>query len=302
MSTFLKTIETGRWSMDRIARVPPVLAIAFAIYQVISLHRHPPRPPPPLDGRYAFATVVTPAFAMGAVVLGHTLSVHHGDRYERICLVSVDLNATWRAVLSQWWTLISPPEYRPMVHFRRSWTKFRLWNMTEYRKIIYLDTDTFVLQPIDELFDYPQLSCACDPNPPQICNTGVIVIEPREGLFAEMDQLARVEAVRIGVGDQSSINAFFRGFTPLPTKYNAARTIEPGLGDLMNRGVLKVIHFVCKKPWKCGREGVEYCGCGYPELNQLWWDTWDKACAGKKCLESWEEHKATKRPTKSPTS
>jgi glycogenin glucosyltransferase len=207
---------------------------------------------------------------MGAVVLGYSLRKHHGDRYDRICLISRDVNLTWRAILGQWWVLKQVPEYKPMVHFRRSWTKFRLWGMTEYRKIIYLDTDAFVLGPIDELFKYAQLSCGCDPNPPQICNTGVLVIEPAPGLFARMDQMARVEAVRRGIGDQSSINAFFKRFTPLPAKYNAPRTIEPGLGDLLKRKAVKIIHFICKKPWKCGREGITYCGCGYPELNQVW--------------------------------
>jgi glycogenin glucosyltransferase len=162
---------------------------------------------------------------------------------------------------------------------------------------VYLDTDTLVMQPIDELFNYSQLSCACDPSPPQICNTGVMVIEPRAGAFAEMDDLGRVRAVRRGIGDQSSINAFFRRFTPLPAVYNAQKSIEPGLGDLFRRRTVKIIHFICKKPWKCGRDGVAKCGCGYPELNQLWWDLWDDACTGRLCLESWDEAKATKRPT-----
>jgi glycogenin glucosyltransferase len=174
-----------------------------------------------------------------------------------------------------------------------------MWNMTEYKKIVYLDTDTLVLKPIDELFGYSQLSCGCDANPPQICNTGVLVIEPREGLFAEIDQMARVEAVRRGIGDQSSINAFFKGFTPLPAKYNAVRSAEEGFGELYERGEVKVMHFICKKPWKCGREGVSYCGCGYPQFNQLWWDVWDEACKGKRCLESWYEAKPTKRATPS---
>jgi glycogenin glucosyltransferase len=152
---------------------------------------------------------------------------------------------------------------------------------------------------IDELFEYSQLSCGVDANPVQICNTGVLVIEPKEGLFAQIDQMARVEAVRRVIGDQSSINAFFKGFTPLPAKYNAVRSIEAGFGELYGRGAVKVIHFICKKPWKCGREGVSFCGCGYPELNQLWWDDWDEACTGKKCMESWFEAKATKRATAS---
>jgi alpha-N-acetylglucosamine transferase len=97
--------------------------------------------------------------------------------------------------------LILVPEYRPMMHFRRSWTKFRLWNLAQYKKMVSLDTDTIVMQPIDELFDCPQLSCGCDANPPQICNTGVLVIESRGGLFAKMDQMASGEAVRRGIGD-----------------------------------------------------------------------------------------------------
>jgi hypothetical protein len=96
------------------------------------------------------------------------------------------------------------------------------------------------MQPIDELFAYPQLSCVCDPTPPQICNTGVMVIEPRAGAFAEMDDLGRVRAVRRGIGDQSSINALFRRFTPVPAVYNAQKSLELGLGEFFSRRTVKV--------------------------------------------------------------
>jgi glycogenin glucosyltransferase len=285
-------------------QIPPIVTLIATLSGIVFLHLHPvdPCPAPPVPPserapRQAFATLTTPAFAMGAVTLGYTLQKHHGEKYDRVCLISSDVNETWRKILSQWWILKPVVEYKPMVHFRRSWNKFWMWNMTEYTKIVYLDTDTLVIRPIDRLFDYPQLSCACDPNPPQICNTGVLVLEPGDGIFEAMDQLGRVEAVRRGIGDQSSINAYFRNFTPIPPAYNAARTLESGLGDLMRRGTLRVIHFVCKKPWKCGREGISYSGCAYPELNQVWWDTWDEACEGRLCLESWAEAKATKKPT-----
>jgi glycogenin glucosyltransferase len=57
----------------------------------------------------------------------------------------------------------------------------------------------------------------------------------------------------------------------------------------MRMKTVKIVHMVCKKPWKCGREGVAYCGCGYPSLNEVWWRTWDEACAGRQCLETWKE-------------
>ncbi|KAH0795521.1 glycosyl transferase [Histomonas meleagridis] len=241
--------------------------------------------------RRAFATLVTPAFAMGAVVLGHQLKLYHGDKYERVCLITKDVNSTWREVLKQWWDIREVNEYRPMKHFRRSWNKFHMWNFTEYEKIVYFDSDIFILQPVDELFNYSQLSCVPDVNPPQICNTGVLVIEPKNGTFEKMDKLGRVDAIRLGIGDQSSINAFFRGFTALPPIYNALRTHERGLGVRLKQNKVKVIHFVCKKPWKCGRMNTLNCGCGYMEYNKKWWDAWDEACRNKTCIESWDEKK-----------
>lgn len=244
---------------------------------------------------FAFATLVTPAFAMGAVVLGSQLRSFHDDKYDLICIISQDVNETWRKILSQWWKIIPVKEYRPMMHFRRSWMKLYVFELEEYDKIVYLDTDIFVTKPIDELFSYPQLSCVPDVNPPQLCNTGVLVIEPKKGTFEKIDHLARVEQIRMGIGDQSSINAFFQKFTPLPPEYNSPRTIEPGLGHLIELNKSKNIHFICKKPWKCGRENMN-CGCGYFEMNRLWWDAWDAACQDHICMESWLELKATKKP------
>lgn len=248
--------------------------------------------------RFAFATLVTPAFAMGAVVLGYQLQKFHGDKYDRICIISEDVNTTWRKILSQWWDLVPVKEYRPMTHFRRSWMKLYVFDMDQYKKIVYLDTDIFVVKPLDALFNYPQLSCVPDVNPPQICNTGVLVIEPKKGTFDAIDDLARVKLVRMGIGDQSSINAFFSKFTPLPPEYNTPRTHESGLGYLLNLNKSRLIHFVCKKPWKCGRDasGMSTCGCGYYELNRAWWEEWDNACKDHMCMESWLEFKPTKKP------
>jgi len=242
--------------------------------------------------RNAFVTLTTPSFAMGAIVLGHTLRVHHGDSFELICLVTPDVNQTWRRILKQWWTVVEVHPYKPMKHFRRSWAKLALWNLTNFNKIIYLDSDMLVLGSIDGLFSYPQLSCVSDPNPPQICNTGLMVIEPNRVFFSKIDKLARIDQVRYAIGDQGSINAFFRDFTPLPPAYNAMRVESKSFARLMDTQSAKVIHFVCKKPWKCGRD--QFCGCGHPYLNEQWWYTFDEACTNKTCMESWDEPKNDK--------
>jgi glycogenin glucosyltransferase len=94
-----------------------------------------------------------------------------------------------------------------------------------------------------------------------------------------------------GVGDQSFINSFFGSFTPISAIYNTPRTSTIGIGQYLQKNLTKIVHMVCKKPWKCGREGVSYCGCGYPSLNVVWWKNWDEACKDHLCMETWKEGK-----------
>jgi glycogenin glucosyltransferase len=268
----------------------------FVITATIFIHftikpRQIPSDPPPSLNPYAFATLTTPAFCMGAVAVGHQLRKLHGFKYDLLCLVTPDVNETWVTILSQWWRVIRVPNYKPYPTFRRSWAKLFLWNLTEYQKLVYLDTDMLVLGTLDDLFQYPMLSCVSDPMPPQICNTGVLVIEPRAGLIDEMKKVVIEKQLFQGVGDQGFINAFFEGFTPLPPKYNIPRTQSLGLAQFLRTKMTKIVHMVCKKPWKCGREGMGYCGCGYPSLNERWWEIWDEACKGKLCMETWKEGK-----------
>jgi hypothetical protein len=115
----------------------PLVTIVFFLSAVVSQHSRP-FPPPAAPRKLAFVTLATPAFAIGAVTLGFTLSLHHGDRYDRVCLVTRDLNSTWRLVLSQWWLLRPVADYVPMVHFQRSWAKLQMWDMTEHRNTIPL--------------------------------------------------------------------------------------------------------------------------------------------------------------------
>jgi glycogenin glucosyltransferase len=271
----------------------PLLVIALAVTLHVSLKSKRLLKPAQSQGatEHAFATLATPAFCMGTVAIGHTLRKLHGEKYDLICLVTPDVNDTWVTILSQWWRVIQVPNYKPYPAFRRSWAKLHLWDRTEYRKIVYLDTDLVILGNLDELFEYSMLSCVSDSMPPQICNTGVMVIEPGQGLFAEMKAAVIARQLFQGVGDQGFINAFFDGFTALHPKYNIPRTQTPGLGRYLRVGKAKIVHMVCKKPWKCGREGVSYCGCGYPSLNQLWWDIWDEACKNHLCMETWKEGK-----------
>jgi len=48
--------------------------------------------------------------------------------------------------------------------FFSRYTKLSIWTLTEYSKIVYVDSDMIALQNVDELFERPSLS-AC----PDVC-------------------------------------------------------------------------------------------------------------------------------------
>ena len=59
-----------------------------------------------------------------------------------------------------------------------TFTKLKVWTLTQYKKCVFLDADTLVVQNVDELFDRPELSAAPDIGWPDIFNSGVFVFEP----------------------------------------------------------------------------------------------------------------------------
>jgi hypothetical protein len=104
--------------------------------------------------------------------------------------------------------------------------------------------------------------------PPQICNTGFLVVDRRAGLIVRMKRVVIENQDFEGVGDQGSINAFFFFFFckvyTTPAKISSFKKTEFGIDSILRTNMTKVVHMVCKKSWKCGREGMGDCGCDYP--------------------------------------
>lgn len=73
-------------------------------------------------------------------------------------------------------------------------------------------------QPLDELFDYPQLSAALDLG--GVLNTGVFVAKPSESTFKDMMETYE-DAPSYNRGDQGFLNYYFNHSTHyLPGNYN----------------------------------------------------------------------------------
>lgn len=149
-----------------------------------------------------------------------------------------------------------PPFHTPLDNF----AKLRLWQL-DYDRVVFLDADTLVLQPIDRLFDYPEFSAA--PNVYESLadfrrlNSGVFTARPSAATFDDM--LARLD--QPGAfwrrTDQTFLQAYFPGWHGLPVFDNMLQYVWFNLPELWDWASVRVLHFQYEKPWQAGHPKAE---------------------------------------------
>jgi hypothetical protein len=81
------------------------------------------------------------------------------------------------------------------VFWGMAWQKLHIFNLTEYRKLLWMDSDTMVLKNVDHLLAEPSFTASythacCNPNAPAVPSGGLWVVEPSlrtaAGLWALM--------------------------------------------------------------------------------------------------------------------
>lgn len=111
-------------------------------------------------------------------------------------------------------------------HWGHTFDKVHLFGLSEFEKLVYVDSDMIVLDNMDELFDKPHMSAV----PAGLLvhkdwtrlNGGLLVIQPEEkladGIFATLPQaLAEVAAMGLTAsGDQDLLNAYYPHWRTTP--------------------------------------------------------------------------------------
>ncbi len=143
-----------------------------------------------------------------------------------------------------------PVFHAPLDNF----AKLRLWLMTEYDRVVFLDADVLALKNIDRLFDYPEFSAA--PNVYESLgdfhrlNSGVFVATPSEATFAVMlDMLDRPDAFWRRT-DQTFLETFFPDWHGLPVFFNMLQYVWINLPELWDWKSIAVLHYQYEKPWE----------------------------------------------------
>ncbi|XP_022890927.1 inositol phosphorylceramide glucuronosyltransferase 1-like isoform X2 [Olea europaea var. sylvestris] len=216
-------------------------------------------------------------FLLGVRVLGKSIR-DTGSTKDMVALVSDGVsNYAKKLLQADGWIvntislLQNPNQVRPK-RFWGVYTKLKIFNMTNYKKVVYLDADTIVVKSIEDLFKCRKF-CANLKHSERL-NSGVMVVEPSAELFNDM--MTKVTTLHSYTGgDQGFLNSYYSDFAnahlfepdaspddlksrPVPqmerlsTLYNA----DVGLYMLANKWMvdeeeLRVIHYTLGplKPW-----------------------------------------------------
>ncbi|XP_074314299.1 putative UDP-glucuronate:xylan alpha-glucuronosyltransferase 5 [Silene latifolia] len=134
-----------------------------------------------------------------------------------------------------------------------NYTKLRVWQLIEYSKVMFIDSDFIVLRNLDHFFNYPQLAARTDHK--FYFNSGMVIIEPSECLFKTLMN-NRLTLMSYNGGDQGYVNEVFTYWHRLTTNINSfkffTKDVEPDKRVVpMDR---YAIHFFGIKPWRCSKD------------------------------------------------
>ncbi|XP_030545525.1 putative UDP-glucuronate:xylan alpha-glucuronosyltransferase 4 isoform X2 [Rhodamnia argentea] len=236
--------------------------------------------------REAYATVLhsSEAYVCGAIALAQSIRRTSSTRDLVLLADNSITNKSLAGLQAAGWKIrriqrIRSPNAEKDAYNVWNYSKLRVWQLTHYDKVIFLDADLIVLRNIDKFFVYPQLSAV--PNNRVLFNSGVMVIEPSNCIFEDlMSKSFKLDSYN--GGDQGFLNEFFTWWHRLPSRLNHMKYFErPKDEEHTIPDNLYTMHFLGLKPWMCYRD----YDCNWDKethhvfasdsANRLWWEVYD---------------------------
>ncbi|KAF8693425.1 hypothetical protein HU200_038819 [Digitaria exilis] len=246
--------------------------------------------------REAYATILHSEhlYACGAITAAQSIRMAGSGR-DMVALVDEStISARHRSALEAAGWKVRPirrirnPRASTDAYNEWNYSKFWLWSLTEYDRVIFLDADLLVQRPMEPLFAMPEVSATG--NDGARFNSGVMVVEPCNCTFRLLtDHVGDI--VSYNGGDQGYLNEVFSWWHRLPSHANYMKHFWEG--DTPERVAAKrrvmaadppvvlAVHFVGLKPWFCFRDYD--CNWNVPALRQFasdeaharWWKVHD---------------------------
>lgn len=218
--------------------------------------------------REAYATILHSAhvYVCGAIAAAQSIRMA-GSTRDLVILVDDTISDYHRGGLeAAGWKIhtiqrIRNPKAERDAYNEWNYSKFRLWQLTDYDKIIFIDADLLILRNIDFLFEMPEITATG--NNATLFNSGVMVVEPSNCTFQLlMDHIYEIESYN--GGDQGYLNEIFTWWHRIPKHMNFLKHFWDGDEEEKKQmkirlfgadpPILYVLHYLGNKPWLCFRD------------------------------------------------
>ncbi|RHY94125.1 hypothetical protein DYB26_004621 [Aphanomyces astaci] len=231
--------------------------------------------------RFAYATLVaTDSYAVGAEVLRasllatkspYMLVILHTPTVSESVVENLRRLENVQVVPVAW--LYPRPDQATSYAFDRFkdvWTKLRVFELTVYDTVAFLDSDMLVTQNMDELFTL--IGDAPD--------TLTIKLPPKLVDMATFNRLVsrfqdEPDLSRFVFADQCFLNENFPNFHVASYKYNAVKTLRSAHPATWNMEEVKNVHFILTKPWDVDPTDPGQGEVPFLDLYKIWWATRD---------------------------
>ncbi|GAB4855536.1 hypothetical protein Ancab_024156 [Ancistrocladus abbreviatus] len=211
--------------------------------------------------REAYVTVLhsSERYVCGAIALAQSLRQSNTTKDLILLVDSFISHHSIKGLRAAGWKIklirrISSPNANKHAYNKWNYSKLRVWQLTQYDKLMFIDSDFIVLKNIDHFFIYPQLSAVA--NSRWIFNSGIMIIEPSQCLFNHM-MIRRRRPDSYNGGDQGFLNEVFTWWHRLTIRLNYLKVYDHVNDKKSLRGVPDdryTVHFLGLKPWTCYRD------------------------------------------------
>ncbi|CAF0879724.1 unnamed protein product [Didymodactylos carnosus] len=238
-----------------------------------------------------FSALYTENYVLGALILGYSIRKYHPNHLMYMMYLDDKIkNNTLMALKEVGWLVlpvarIEPPLKGTHKRFIDQFTKLTLWSFTQYDSIIYLDSDTVVMNDISHLhhlvsnpfrtgFEFAAATDNWFGTYIYKFNAGVIVLHPSKLVYNELMRVYNIpDNYNPIMAEQEFLNQYFRlRYLELPTIYNMNMAVYSSYKNLWYklRPDFKVVHYTIFKPF-LGKYQRGYDG-PYELYKEIWQD------------------------------
>ena len=230
--------------------------------------------------KYSYVSLLTNDSYVYGIILLYTSLQKVQSKYPLHVLITEDVSEASKEVLNQidiTYEIVDKIKLPDIInnHNRASslalavtwencWTKLKIFDLTEYNKIVFLDADILVLKNLDHLFEKPHMTSALDGEYFNIWpgwdhfNSGVLVLEPSHEEFQNIlnygYSLKEEDIPNYTFADQELLNFYYKDWPQKKELHlNKYYDIFPpyvqdkDLNDLKENTYF--VHYVGRKPW-----------------------------------------------------